>query len=41
MLDWLNAIQTTNNSKQSIVEAKYKLLSGENNVYKAMAGKYR
>ena len=38
--DWLNAIKTTNAERQSILEAKYKLLSSENNVYKAMAGKY-
>lgn len=38
--DWLNAIKTTNAERQSILEAKYKLLSSENNIYKAMAGKY-
>lgn len=40
MVDWLNAIKTANIEKQSILEAKYKLLSSENNVYKAMAGKF-
>lgn len=41
MADWLNALQTENSSKQSIVQAKYQLLSSESNVYQAMAGKYQ
>lgn len=41
MADWLNALQTENSSKQSIIQAKYQLLSSENNVYQAMAGKYK
>lgn len=40
MIDWLNAIQAVNNNKQDIIQAKYQLLSSENKVYQAMAGKY-
>lgn len=40
MIDWLNAIQAVNNNKQAIIQSKYQLLSSENKVYQAMAGKY-
>lgn len=40
MSDWLNALQSENSAKQSIVQAKYQLLNSENKVYQAMAGKY-
>lgn len=40
MADWLNALQSENSAKQSMVEAKYQLLSSENKVYQSMAGKY-
>lgn len=39
--DWLNALQTEYSAKQTLIEERYTLLSGENNVYKSMAGKYR
>lgn len=41
MSDYLSAIQSENNYKQSILQAKYNLIVNENNVYKAMAGKYQ
>lgn len=39
MSDWLNAIQQENNAKISILQAKYNLISSENNIFNAMAGK--
>ncbi|MDG6882267.1 Probable efflux pump outer membrane protein ttgC precursor [Phocoenobacter uteri] len=38
--DWLNAINSANNSKLSVIQAKYTTLKNENLVYQAMAGKY-
>lgn len=40
MADYLGAIQSENNYKQSILQSKYNLIINENDVYKAMAGKY-
>lgn len=40
MSDWLTALQSQYTTEQSVIQAKYTLLSGENNVYKAMAGRY-
>ncbi|OOS00368.1 hypothetical protein B0187_02240 [Haemophilus paracuniculus] len=39
--EWLNAINTERNSELAIINAKYTILSNENAVYQAMAGKYR
>lgn len=41
MSDYLNAIQSENNYKQAILQAKYNLIVNQNNIYKAMAGKYK
>lgn len=40
MSDLLSAIQTENNAKESIIQAKYQLLTSESDIYKAMAGQY-
>ncbi len=37
---WLNAVNTANNSKLALIQAKYDILKNESSVYQVMAGKY-